>query len=231
MSDLLINISQASLWGICAIGFTAGLAGSLHCVGMCGAFATSCSQSKEHLFSYHLGKMTSYALLGGAVGLIGSSFTYLTDDPYMKVIPSILMGLFFIFIGIKSLKRKRVSIPLPQKIQRKAQGLMVESYSMRQGTPRSFSLGFLSALLPCGLLYGVLFSFAVLQNPFSGAIGMLSFGLGTIPALTIAPTLLTKIIKPLKEEWPKLTSLGLISLGFVTITYRMVIAYGQASCH
>lgn len=231
MSDLLINLSQASLLGVATIGFTAGLAGSLHCVGMCGAFATSCSQSKENLFSYHLGKLLSYGLLGLGVGLIGSSFSSLTENPYLKVIPSVLMGAFFIFIGIRAFQKERVAIPLPQKVQQRTQGLLIRSYGLPQGPLRSLSMGFFSALLPCGLLYGVLLSFAILQNPFTGAIGMLSFGLGTIPALTIAPALLTKILRPIKESWPKLTSLSLISLGLVTITYRMVIAYGQATCH
>ena len=108
---------------------------------------------------------------------------------------------------------------------------MIKAYGMKTGQMRSFLTGFLSALLPCGLLYGIILSFAVLQNPFSAGLGMISFGLGTIPALTIAPQLILKFLKPIKNSWPKLSSLSLISLGLITISYRMAVAYEQASCH
>ena len=231
MSDLLINISQASLAGIITIGFGAGLAGSLHCVGMCGAFATSCSNHKEGLISYHLGKVLSYGLLGSSAGIIGASFSHLYDNPYFKIIPSVLMGVLFIFLGLKNFQSNKIKLSLPKSLEKLSQKLLVRSYSMKPGNLRSFLIGFLSALLPCGLLYGVLLSFAILQNPYYGALGMIAFGLGTIPALTLAPSVLLKIIKPIKEAWPKMASLSLITLGLITISYRMVVAYEQASCH
>ncbi len=231
MSDLLINLSQASLWGIIGIGFSAGLAGSLHCVGMCGAFATSCGQTQKGLISYHLGKLTSYGLLGLIAGIFGASFSLISDNPYLKIIPSVLMGIVFIYLGVKSLGSSHLSLSLPKAFEKVSKKWLIYSFNLKEGTRRSFLTGFLSALLPCGLLYGVLLSFAILQNPYYGALGMMAFGLGTIPALTIAPSILSKLIKPIREAWPKMASLSLITLGLITISYRMVVAYEQASCH
>lgn len=231
MSDLLVNISQTSLMGVIPIGMMAGFLGSLHCVGMCGAFATNSSSSWPELWSYHLGKISSYSLLGLLVGLMGSTLTSLVKDPYLKAIPAVILGLLFIWLGIKSLLKKKVSFKLPSSLNQFVSKRLGITYQLKPGANRSFFIGFLSALLPCGLLYGVMVSFAALQSPIHGALGMASFSLGTLPALTIAPRLMTKLLMPIKRHWPKLTSASLLSLGILTITYRLVMAYEQANCH
>lgn len=233
MSDLLIKISEASLLGIIPIGFVVGVFGSLHCIGMCGAFATSCSTKSSHTIAYHTGKITSYGILGALAALFGASFTYLVEDPYFKAIPALLMGALFIWLGIKSFIKPSDSlkIKMPRFLGKWVERSLGKSYQKEAGNIRSFSIGFFSALLPCGLLYGTLLAFAALQSPIHGALGMMSFSLGTIPGLTIAPHLLLKILKPLKESWPKFSNIALVSLGLVTISYRLVMAYGQANCH
>lgn len=232
MSDLLIKISQASLPGVAIIGISVGLLGSLHCIGMCGAFATSCAQKKDHMVAYHFGKVTSYSLLGLLTGLLGASFSGLVTSPTFKIIPTILLGGFFIYLGIKSLFFKnQKGIVLPENLQAFVEKRLGKAYRLPTGNFRSFSIGLLSAFLPCGLLYSTLFAFAALQNPLYGMVGMATFSLGTIPALTFAPHLILKIFQPLKQSWPKISSLALISLGLITISYRMVLTYGQASCH
>lgn len=229
--DLFTEFNQAGLAGIPLVGFLAGLGGSLHCVGMCGAFATSCSQKSSGLALYNTGRLTSYTAMGVLSGFLGASFTYLFKDPYISALPAIILGFFFLFWGYRSLKGQSTALKLPAFLDRFIQKRLGKAYMMQSGKARSFALGSLSVFLPCGLLYGVVLALATFQDPFAGALGMLSFGLGTLPAMAIAPTAITKILKPIKEQWPKLTSFGLISIGLITIIYRMVIAYGEASCH
>lgn len=232
MSDLLIKISQASLPGVALIGLTIGFLGSLHCVGMCGAFATSCSQRKNQLLSYHMGKLLSYSLLGLLAGLMGSSLNFIVDNPYYKAIPAIGLGIFFIYAGLKSYFGGTVfKIKLPTALENVVQKGLGKAYRREQGGIRAFLIGSFSALLPCGLLYSTLLAFTALQSPLLGMVGMSSFALGTVPALTLAPTVINRIFKPFKQSWPKVTSLSLVSLGILTITYRMVLSYGQATCH
>lgn len=233
LSDLLIKISEAGLIGIIPIAFGIGLLGSLHCIGMCGAFATSCSTKSTHAIAYHSGKVASYGILGAIAALFGSSFTYIFDDPYFKAFPAILMGLLFIWLGAKSFLNPINKNPfrMPKAINNWIQRSLGKSYKKEAGNMRSFSIGFFSALLPCGLLYGTLMAFVALQSPLHGAVGMMSFSLGTIPGLTIAPHLLLKVLKPLKNSWPKASNIALVSLGLITISYRLVLAYGQANCH
>ena len=229
--DLLNEFNQTGLSGVPLVGFLAGLGGSLHCVGMCGAFATSCSSRSGGVALYNSGRLTSYTLMGVLSGFLGASFTFIFKDPWISSIPAILLGFFFLFWGYNSLKGKSTALKLPSFANRFIQKNLGSIYTMKSGSLRSFMLGALSVFLPCGLLYGVMLALATFQDPYMGALGMLSFGLGTLPAMALAPTAITKILRPLKEQFPKFTSLGLISLGLITIIYRMVIAYEQASCH
>jgi len=232
LSDLLIKISDASYLGIALIGFTAGLLGSLHCIGMCGPFATSCSKNKDQTIFYHLGKAISYGALGLLAGTIGATFSNFLENPWLKVIPAFLLGLFFIFLGLNSIiKHKKIKFQAPIFLGNFLNSLIGKSYTLEVGIRRSFLVGVLTSLLPCGLLYTTLLAFATFQNPLYGLIGMFSFSLGTAPALLIAPQFILKIFKPIRVHWSLASSLALVSLGIATITLRMVMTYGQANCH
>lgn len=184
------------------------------------------------MVAYHFGKISSYSILGLLTGFLGAGFSGLVTNPTFKVIPTILLGGFFIYLGVKSLFLKnQKGISLPRNLQVFIEKKLGKAYRLPNGKIRSFSIGLLSAFLPCGLLYSTLFAFAALQNPLYGLVGMASFSLGTIPALTFAPQLILKIFKPIKQSWPKISSFALISLGLITISYRMVLTYGPATCH
>ncbi len=229
--DLFNEFNQAGLAGVPLVGFLAGLGGSLHCVGMCGAFATSCSSKSGGVAFYNSGRLTSYTMMGVLSGFLGASFTYLFKDPWISSIPALILGFFFLFWGYNSFRGKSTAFKLPSFANKIIQKRMGSIFLMQSSKVRAFLLGSLSVFLPCGLLYGVMLALATFQDPFMGALGMLSFGLGTLPAMAIAPTAMTKVLRPFKAQFPKFTSFGLISLGLITIIYRMVIAYEQASCH
>lgn len=63
---------------------TMGLVGNLHCLGMCGPIALALpihQQSKVHkilsIFTYNLGRIVCYALLGILTGWLGQSIGFL----------------------------------------------------------------------------------------------------------------------------------------------------------
>ena len=68
---------------------SAGLATSIHCVGMCGPLAcsvTSRSKNRDHALlettAYHLGRVTSYTIIGMLAGLIGKQpLSFFFDSP------------------------------------------------------------------------------------------------------------------------------------------------------
>ena len=64
-------------------GFTIGVFGSFHCVGMCGPLALSLPIHQLTIFNksmaiglYNLGRSFSYASMGIVFGLLGMSFFY-----------------------------------------------------------------------------------------------------------------------------------------------------------
>jgi hypothetical protein len=53
----------------------------------------------------------------------------------------------------------------------------------RTGTGGGYLLGVALGFLPCGFLYAALAASAASASPVRGAVAMLAFGLGTVPAL------------------------------------------------
>src|SRR5437870_6868440 len=69
------------LWPSLIAGFTLGLAGSLHCVGMCGPLSLALptwhlSKTKKFfsLFIYQSGRVVTYSVLGLIFGIAGRGF-------------------------------------------------------------------------------------------------------------------------------------------------------------
>ena len=79
---------------------TMGLLGSLHCVGMCGPIILSIpwsnTQKALQISLYHVGRATTYALMGAAVGSVGQLI--LPRD--IGVWPALISGSVLILVFI-----------------------------------------------------------------------------------------------------------------------------------
>lgn len=174
------------------LALTTGLAGSGHCIGMCGGLVAAFSLTPHGrrggiLFQllYHLGRLTTYTLIGAAVGWLGSAIAY--TDTFREVSRVVLIGsdLFIIVIGVgtlgafSSLNIMRLDFPGPTTL------FIAASRELRMLPPAlsALPLGLLMGLLPCGFLYAVAITAAQSASPQSAALVMLGFGIGTVPAL------------------------------------------------
>ncbi len=155
--------------------FIAGLTGGVtHCVSMCSSFAIchnvkkSCCGKIELLkaygLTYHLGRATTYGVLGFFSALLTKQVTTLPIWPFLSGIMLILAGLMFM-----------ISI-FPECNHNTAKFAANFTYL------RGVILGF----MPCGLIYAALMMAATTANPISGMVAMWLFVLGTIPALNLA---------------------------------------------
>lgn len=226
--DLSSSLNQYGLWGIALASFGTGLIGSVHCLTMCGAFSSQCSKNgQNHL--YQIGRILCYTILGISAGVLGEKVTHYFQNPYFKAIPAIFMGLILIFIGLRAYFKSSQGKDKNHAWNKVVQKLYSFGFNQKSTHIQSFLLGLFSGLLPCGLLYGVLISLTAFQSPLWGGIGMASFALGTVPILAFGPSFIFKFIKPLKNRWERGTSLSLISIGLITIIFRVVVAYEQ--CH
>ena len=160
MSELLIS------------AFLAGLVGSPHCIGMCGGFASACASSPRSTIAWNSGRLTTYAVLGAIVGTMGHVM------PGPSWIPAALSLVLLVwFAGSLAGVLPKLSFRVPGLTRIGGRLFKRTDFIGR------YAFGMATGLLPCGFLYfGLTFAIAA-ASPWVGALSMVAFGLGTIPAL------------------------------------------------
>lgn len=168
--------------------FLAGIAGSMHCVGMCGGFACALGRGAggplasllRHL-SYNLGRLASYAFLGAVVGYAGTRLVGEGGGAQRAL--AVVSGLLMVYIGLQFLGLLRaVPASLPWA------GVEVLAQALRRmtaapGLAAPLALGVLNGFLPCPLVYAFAAQAAAAGGPAQGLATMGAFGLGTFPAM------------------------------------------------
>jgi sulfite exporter TauE/SafE len=168
-----------------------GLLGSMgHCLGMCGPLvmmvglqfkSRGLAAFLRHLL-YHGARISTYALLGMVVGGIGSLLGLGSRLSTLAGVISLVLGLGVILFGLGYLgwlplgRMEGAGAWLSQATSRALQ---------RGGLWGTILLGILNGLLPCGLVYSALLVASSTGGPLAGALGMLVFGVGTVPALLV----------------------------------------------
>ncbi len=228
--------------------FIASVLGSLHCAGMCGAFLAfaidahnpnpTVSRFKLQA-AYHLGRLTTYTLLGAAAGATGALLNLSAELAGIQPIATGLAGALILAFGLITLLRilgvKLPAMPLPQRWQKIVAAGQTAAFALKP-LPRAASIGLLTTLLPCGWLYAFAITAAGTASPTFGALTMAAFWLGTLPVLIALGTgiqqLLTKLTPRLGSKLPALTCVALIAVGLFTLLGRNALnpqALAQAS--
>lgn len=173
--------------------FLLGLFSTLHCLAMCGSVIGALtlslpmevreSQRKmlPYVFNYNLGRILSYTMAGAIVGLLSSPLANIHGHMvlrYLSVVVLIAMGLYLAGWFPKFAKMERLGAPIWRWLQPIGQKLLpVRAFS------QAFWLGIIWGWLPCGLVYAALAVAATVGEPLQASLVMLSFGLGTLPAV------------------------------------------------
>lgn len=164
--------------------FVLGLAGSFHCIGMCGPIALALPLNRKSFTSILMGILTAnagriitYTLLGFLIGSIGFSLHLFR----LFQVLSILLGISLIAIAWRKqvLKRFEFRVPGFQVWVSKKMALLLK----QNGSLKLFGIGLLNGLLPCGMIFLALANALLAENPIGSAAAMAAFGLGTLPAL------------------------------------------------
>lgn len=165
-----------------------GLAGAGHCIGMCGGIASAIGigsgQRRSLVFSYHLGRVTSYALIGALFG----AATSMMETPiwrmslrYFAALMLIAMGLYIAHWWRGLTWLERLGAKLWRPIQELSKPLLPATK-----VPQALLLGGAWGFLPCGLIYSSLAWSSAQANALQSGLLMLVFGLGTLPAMLTA---------------------------------------------
>jgi len=177
---------------VLAAALITGILGSAHCFGMCGgisglfavnASVTTLRAQVPKAIMYNLGRILSYAILGGLVALLGKTTVALI--PTIAAPVRLASGILIILVGLQLAFGWRILAPLEttgaklwKRIAPAAKGLVpVETMTQALG------LGIIWGWLPCGLVYSVLLLAATTADVFGGVLVMVAFGFGTMPAM------------------------------------------------
>jgi sulfite exporter TauE/SafE len=198
------------------------MAGSLHCVGMCGGLVAASSKQTSDVIRYQIGRLIGYLILGFFAGLLGKIISAQMSHTNLSFLPGLLMGLLFIYWGIQNYRGKKSLVFLNNLNAWTYKKIIPIFVFKNNGISKSFFIGLFSIFLPCGLLYGVVVGVAALNHSMQAVFTMLFFWLGTLPAMIVAPSLVHKILKPLKAKLPRTYAFSLIALGILTISVRLV---------
>jgi len=163
-----------------------GLAGAGHCMGMCGGMALALHTPGSHPvafpLTYHTGRLLGYALIGGLVGSVAVFISLAEYTVYLRGAASLLL----IAVGLHTLDLWHGVRQLEQLgglFSRWLQPLLA-AFMPPQHLGHALILGSLWGFLPCGLVYSALaWSAASARTPFDGALLMMLFGVGTLPAM------------------------------------------------
>jgi sulfite exporter TauE/SafE len=166
--------------------FVAGLAGGAgHCVAMCGPIVASLGLAAQpglgalrvsaRTVPYHLGRVTTYALLGAIMGLTGSFVNVAGRLAGLTNAVAVIAGALMVLFGIGATGLSR---PLER--------LTWLARSLLGGGARLYPLGLALGFLPCGLSWTAFLGAAATGAPVPGLLAALAFGLGTVPGLLAA---------------------------------------------
>jgi sulfite exporter TauE/SafE len=164
-----------------------GLAGSIHCVGMCGPLVLALPlsfnqrwQLTRQMLGYHSGRILTYFALGVVFGLVGKGIAV---AGFQKTL-SLVAGCVMIVMAIGTWRIENMVASLPG-FGRFANKIKQELGRMMRTNPgrATFAMGAVNGLLPCGMVYAALAGAISTAETFEGGIFMLIFGVGTLPLM------------------------------------------------
>jgi len=169
-----------------------GLAGGVHCAGMCGGIVAALSFGRGgpnmpvgFLLAYNAGRIASYTVAGAIAGLAGHSGLALRGPAGLHQVlfgfasvALLLSGLYLSGYAPFLRRAEAVGAILWRRIEPWSRPLIPVT-----NVQRALGLGALWGWLPCGMVYGSLLLAVGAGSVGGGALTMAAFGLGTVPNL------------------------------------------------
>jgi sulfite exporter TauE/SafE len=199
-------------FGVLISVFLLALLGGVHCAAMCGGVALAAEQRRGtpvmtinlassraawlgELLVMHLGRISTYMLLGAALGAAGASAwkqDYLPVQRWLFGAGSLML----LWSGWRLLRGRTFTVNWLERLAARAGAAVARRLAgLAGGVPafmrargrlaRRYGVGLAWGLVPCGMVYGALTLALLAGNAGSGALVMGVFGLGTLPNLLV----------------------------------------------
>lgn len=164
---------------------------------------------------FNSGRLLSYALLGGVIGLIGSAFQI---SPMFWALLTVVAAIVMLILGLQLIsvfpKLSMWTISLPNfKFLKNLNGDTYTHYG-------ALLLGALTFFLPCGFTQAMQLYAVSTGSFFSGLLVMLVFAIGTLPGLLIAGLVGSFI----RGKWSKIFMMFIGVIVIIFAIYNLINA-------
>ena len=221
--------------------FGASLFGSAHCVGMCGPYVAMCTAQFMPRCAtpaarfilrvlFNIGRIATYGLIGLIVGAFGQIAQAIAARLGVTGIVAIAAGLAAVAFGLSMIGwfrdpvRVVAGTPLSHWL-----GVCRVRLNRAPAAAAPLLLGALQGWLPCALVYAAASRAGVSGSAGMGALTMVVFGLGTVPAifvLTVVPQTVLRRVKAQRLAGVLLTVLGMLLVLRGLASFGLVPATG-----
>lgn len=169
--------------------FVVGLVASVStCMAVVGGIVLSLSASyaKEGdkvrpQAMFHIGRLGSFFVLGGAIGVLGSVFQLGANG---MLVLGLIVALVLFILGLNLLDifpwAKKLQFTLPMGLGSRVHGLKNANHILMP-----LAVGILTFFLPCGFTQSMQIYTLTTGSFLKGGLTMLSFALGTLPVLSV----------------------------------------------
>jgi len=181
----LVNATKVTYGTAFVIGIIASLSTCMAVVGglvlsMSATFAKEGDKVGPQIL-FHIGRIITFFILGGVIGVIGSAFTLSIGASFVL---GLIIGVVMLILGVNLLDvfhfTKRFQPSMPKFISKHALGVSKWNHIL---TP--FLVGIVTFFLPCGFTQSMQIYTLSTGGFFAGGLTMLAFAIGTLPVLAL----------------------------------------------
>jgi sulfite exporter TauE/SafE len=203
--------------------FLGGLAGSLHCVGMCGAFPLAVSggaggRGPTRQLLYNLGRLNALVFIGAVSGAAGAALVAAGPVRLFESLLAVAAGTFMIAVGLEVLGVLAQFTTRGAALAQVVLGRLLGGVIRSRSAAAPLALGVFNAFLPCQLVYAFAARAASTASAGDGMLTMLCFGLGTVPAMLALGLSRALLLRPaVRARLSRAAGLLVIAFGAVTL--------------
>ena len=207
----------------------AGAASTIHCAAMCGPLAAFAGKGAKGAAQYHVARLLAYAAVGTIAGLTGARLAEWISGRWISALLSWSLAAAFLYsawlLWGHRRSRRQQSVGLVQLGKAKKQ-LSVAARIAAHLPKHPAVIGGITALLPCGALYGGLLIAASAGSALGGGLAMLAFGaasaLGLVGVSVIGARVQAVLGGKHRPVWLARGVAALLVLGAVMLVVRPI---------
>lgn len=174
---------------------------------------------------FNTGRLIAYPLFGGLIGALGST---LSLSPTANGVLTLAASALMIAIGLSMLG---LFPPVQHLLPRLPRSLSqrLHDAASRETRSTAFLLGGITFFLPCGFTQALQLYVLGKADFATGALTMLVFALGTLPALLSLSAISSLAKGALQRHFLRFAGAGVVLLGILNIQYGLVLTGGGMS--